>query len=106
MNRNGANILPRITPVTISKKTVSPSSEQNCFFVEHHYSSNSFFGENMLEEFVPAFRYVWNQMPWRNLQTRVLPQDLFAHIPLMIQQIVRIPTVVDQFLKKKVLIFL
>ena len=28
----------------------------------------------MLEVFVLSYLYVWNQMPWRNLQTIVLPQ--------------------------------
>ena len=32
----------------------------------------------MLEVFAPSFLCVKNQMPWRNLDTKVLPQD-FLH---------------------------
>ena len=42
-----------------------------------------------------------NQMPWRNLQTRVLPQGFFfAFTPLWIGQIMRIWESMDRFLQK------
>ena len=51
-------------------------------FVKHHYSYKSFFlKDHMLIVFAPSALCVWNQMPWRNLQTIVLPQD-FLHILL------------------------
>ena len=31
-----------------------------------------FYYDNMLEIFAPFFFYVWNQVPWRDLQTSVL----------------------------------
>ena len=39
------------------------TSQRNwCVFVEHHYSSNSFFvRNNMLKVFAPFFFCIWNQ---------------------------------------------
>ena len=42
---------------------------------------------------------VWNQMPWRNLQIRVLLRVFFfARTPSMIRLIVKICDVMDRFL--------
>ena len=59
-----------------------------------------------LEVFVPSSLCAWSQMPWRNLQMRVLHQGFFAQTPSMIQWIVRIFDVVDCFLWKPFWFFL
>ena len=40
----------------------------------------------MLIVFAPFSHFVWNQTPWRNLQTTVLHRDFFARIFLMINR--------------------
>ena len=54
----------------------------------------------MLVVFASSFLCVWNQMPWINLQTIVLPPVFFANSPSIIRRIIRMFDVLDRFLRK------
>ena len=45
--------------------------------------------DDKLKLFAPSFLWVWNQTPWRNLQTRVLPRGFLLKFLYMIRRIVR-----------------
>ena len=49
----------------------------------------------MQEVIVPSSLCVWNQMPYRNLQTTALSQGFFEQTPSMIQRVARICDVLD-----------
>ena len=59
INRYGVNVSPCKTQAKMSKNSVS-TSFAFVFFVEHHYSDNSFF--NMQDEFDPPFLCIWNKI--------------------------------------------
>ena len=80
------------TSVTLSNKSVPPSSERTicfCVFVKHHYCCNSFFGEDHILGFAPSFPCVWSQTAWRNQRITVLPRIFFTY-SLMIWRITKI----------------
>ena len=79
MNRYGAHASPCRIPATMSKKSVSPSGEQNYTFVFFYRAS--LWGDNRLEVFASSSLFVWIQMPWRNLQIRMSPRGSL-HEPL------------------------
>ena len=71
MNRYEANVSPYRRPATVSKKTVSPSSERTLtlLFLLRIIMATAVSLKRRLEVFAPFC--VWSQMPWRNLEIRV-----------------------------------
>ena len=62
MNIYGNNVSPCRTPVTISKKYVSPCGEANiylCVFIEHHYGCDCFFRETIGKKYLLHFLSVY-----------------------------------------------
>ena len=107
INKCVANVSPCKTPVIMSK-SMSPFGERTIsfvFFIEHHYSSNSCFGEAKYEKYLPHFPAMYRIKYHGKIYKQVLPRDFFARTPSMIQRIIRICEVVDLFPRKQVLIF-
>ena len=78
INRYIANMSPRSTPATMSKKFLSPSGEWTFTFVIYRVSlwrRQCFGGDRRPEEFAPSSLCVWSQMHWTSLQIIGLPQD-------------------------------
>ena len=88
MNVYNANVSPSRTPATISKKSVSPSAERTMTF--------------MLTSLWP-WHFLWGDHTpevFGEIYEQECHLDVFARAPSMIQQIVRICDVVNQFLQK------
>ena len=61
----------------MSKKSMSPSGERTftfVFYTETLFQRRFLWGDRRPEVFAPSSLRVWNQIPQRNLQIRVLPR--------------------------------